>query len=144
MTSTSFYFNERPPNWVFWGKALPSDQSGPHAEIIPTGNLGSKGQEQLIHALLREEVGHQMWPALDQNRIALPNVANGLNDRAGIERTSTLYRRNLNPGWQIILVNPMLSVLSRHDKHRNLARLKNSLLKVDRPSSADNDVQRWI
>jgi hypothetical protein len=74
----------------------------------------------------------------------VPNVANCLNDRAGIERTSTLYRRNLNPGWQIILTNPLLSVRSRHDKHRNLARLKNPLLKVDRPSGADNDIQRWI
>src|SRR5947209_7345351 len=144
MALPTFDPDKRPPQWILWGKTLASDKSWSFDVPVSPSNLRGERQEEFIQGSFCKEVPHQLWPTLDQDQVAVADLADRLQNVPGAERTSALHCQDLDSRRKALFVDALRAVSRSDDQGANFTRLEYREGKVDRPICGNNHVQRWF
>ncbi len=96
--------HEGSPAGILRGKPLAHDETGPLNFPVATSNLWGERQKQFVQSLPGKEIPHQLWSALDQDHLTLPDTVHLMQDSLGTQGTGTLDCRELHGRWKMLCV----------------------------------------
>ncbi len=107
MTPPALEADECSPERALRSKSTAGNQPQPLMVMVPTGNLRSKGEEELVKPLLRKKAANQMGAAFDQDDTVWTSFACRLQNFTGAQNLGAFQDHDVHRRGESAPVEPL-------------------------------------